>query len=179
MEDNVRLIEPTADYRSEYLEMTTEWRTAGEKLIPWVLRFDSSNFHTMLQELDRLKHDSHLEEGKVNCSTFWLVKQDRTMLGAVNIRHRLNASLLEIGGHIGYGIRPSARRQGYATALLHLALREARILGIDKVLITCDKDNIGSARTIINNGGTLDSEYIVNGVEIQRYWIQNEWNECC
>jgi len=83
----------------------------------------------------------------------------------------LNEQLLVVGGHIGYGIRPSERRKGNATKILSLALDKARELGIERALLTCDKDNIGSAQTIINNGGQLDSEDVVNDTEIQRYWI--------
>lgn len=78
-----------------------------------------------------------------------------------------------IGGHIGYGIRPSERRKGYATVLLNLALIKARELGIQRALVTCDRDNIGSAKTIMNNGGVLDSEDEVDGTIIQRYWVPN------
>ena len=106
-------------------------------------------------------------------SVFFLLDEDRNrLLGAVNIRHYLNEYLLQEGGHIGDGIRPSERRKGYATEMIRLALIECRKLGIDKVLIVCDKDNIGSAKSIINNGGVLENE-IVNsdGVIEQRYWI--------
>lgn len=89
-----------------------------------------------------------------------------------SIRHRLNEHLLRIGGHIGYGIRPSERNKGYATMQLALALDKAKEMGLTRVLLTCDKYNIGSAKTIINNGGILDSEDIIDGIEIQRYWIE-------
>jgi predicted acetyltransferase len=76
------------------------------------------------------------------------------------------------GGHIGAGIRPSERRKGYATAMISLALEECKKLGIKNVLITCDKSNIGSAKSIMNNGGVLES-IIINpkGIEVERYWI--------
>ncbi|WP_195575526.1 GNAT family N-acetyltransferase [Paenibacillus sp. 1001270B_150601_E10] len=174
MTETLSLVEPSNLYKADYLEMTSEWRSSGEKLIPWVLRFDSSNFQMMLDELHRLKHDQNLEEGKVNSSTYWLRSSNQKLLGAVNIRHRLNEALLSIGGHIGYGIRPTERKKGYSTELLRLALIEAKALGITKALVTCDKDNVGSARTIMNNGGVLSSEAIVDGVEIQRYWMDIE-----
>ena len=93
------------------------------------------------------------------------------MVGAVNIRHYLNESLLLNGGHIGDGVRPSERRKGIATKMIGLALRECRQLGIDKVLMVCDRDNIGSAKSIMNNGGILENEIEVDGVIEQRYWI--------
>ncbi|WP_458121621.1 GNAT family N-acetyltransferase [Paenibacillus sp. Z6-24] len=172
MINNLMLIEPSSQYKNEYLDMVTEWKSSGEKLIPWVLRFDNENFQIMIEELNHLRTDKNLEENKVNSSTFWLANQDRRLLGVVNIRHRLNHNLLHIGGHIGYGIRPSERQKGYATEMLRLALLEAKKLGMSRILVTCDKDNIGSAKTIINNGGILDSEEFVNDIEIQRYWIE-------
>ena len=92
-------------------------------------------------------------------------------MGAVNIRHSLNDYLLQYGGHIGDGIRPSERRKGYATGMIGLALEECRRLGIRKVLMVCDKDNIGSARSILKNGGVLENEVEEEGKLKQRYWI--------
>ena len=81
-------------------------------------------------------------------------------------------SLLQEGGHIGDGIRPSERRKGYATEMVRLALLECKKLGIRRVLMTCEKDNIGSAKSIIRNGGVLENEFINSDGEIeQRYWI--------
>ncbi|MBR2176691.1 MAG: GNAT family N-acetyltransferase, partial [Clostridia bacterium] len=92
--------------------------------------------------------------------------------GAVNIRHYLNDYLLKEGGHIGDGIRPSERRKGYATEMVRLALIECKKLGIDRVLMVCDKDNIGSAKSILKNGGVLEDEFLNEYGDIeQRYWI--------
>lgn len=79
---------------------------------------------------------------------------------------------LKTGGHIGDGIRPSERRKGYATAMIALALDECKKLGISRVLMCCDKDNVGSVRSIIKNGGVLENEVEGNGHIVQRYWIQ-------
>ena len=112
-------------------------------------------------------------DGRVPDSVFFLLDEDRNrLLGAVNIRHYLNEHLLREGGHIGDGIRPSERRKGYATEMIRLALIECKKLGINKVLMTCDKDNIGSAKSIINNGGILENEFVNSDGEVeQRYWI--------
>ena len=90
----------------------------------------------------------------------------------MNIRHYLNEALLRDGGHIGDGVRTSERRKGIATKMIGLALDECRKLGIDRVLMVCDKDNIGSAKSIINNGGVLENEIIDGEVIEQRYWIE-------
>jgi predicted acetyltransferase len=80
---------------------------------------------------------------------------------------------LNCGGHIGYGIRPSERRKGYATQILSLALEKTKVLGINKVLVVCDTNNIGSRKTIISNGGVPDKDYIEqDGNIISRFWIE-------
>ena len=89
----------------------------------------------------------------------------------MNIRHYLNEALLLKGGHIGDGVRPSERRKGVATKMIGLALQECKRLGINKVLMVCDKDNVGSSKSILNNGGVLENEVVVDGVTEQRYWI--------
>ena len=78
------------------------------------------------------------------------------------------------GGHIGDGIRPSERRKGYATQMVGLALEECKRIGIKKVLMVCDKDNIGSAKSITKNGGILENEQKEDGKVEQRYWIDLE-----
>jgi len=95
-------------------------------------------------------------------------------VGRVSIRHRLNDILLQVGGHIGYVVVPEFRRQGHATAILRLALHFAHDkLGHDRVLVTCDDDNIGSIKTIENNGGVLED--VVSGPGLdkpkRRYWF--------
>ena len=102
----------------------------------------------------------------VPSTTLWWVERDE-YLGRISIRHRLNDFLLEVGGHIGYDVRPSRRRQGHATAMLQAALPWARDLGIDPALVTCDDDNVGSIRVIEAAGGVLEDVRM----QKRRYWI--------
>jgi predicted acetyltransferase len=95
--------------------------------------------------------------GYVPDTELWWVEGDE-FLGRIGIRHRLTPMLLEMGGHIGYDVRPSARRRGHATEMLRQALRVANELGIDPALITCDFDNVGSRTVIERNGGVLEDE---------------------
>ena len=97
---------------------------------------------------------------------------DNHLIGMIDIRHRLNDYLLNFGGHIGYSIRKSERRQGYATEMLSLALKECEKLNINKVLVTCDKNNIGSTKTIQKNNGKLENEVSEGDSITQRYWIK-------
>jgi len=95
--------------------------------------------------------------GYVPSTELWWVEGDE-FLGRIGIRHRLTPALLEMGGHIGYDVRPSARRRGHATAMLRAALVLARGLGIGPALVTCDVDNLGSRAVIERNGGVLEDE---------------------
>ncbi len=92
---------------------------------------------------------------RVHCTYRW-IEQDGRLVGFLAIRHALNRFLFDVGGHIGYSVRPDARRRGVATAALAAGVEEARALGIDPVLVTCREDNEGSRRTIEANGGRLD-----------------------
>lgn len=94
----------------------------------------------------------------VPATTFLAVDADGKLIGMIDIRHRLNEGLLRFGGNIGYSVRPCCRRQGYATQMLALALEECRKMQMQKVLVTCNKENIGSAKTIQKNGGVLENE---------------------
>ena len=108
-------------------------------------------------------------------STFLFAFKGERIVGRVSIRHALNDFLLRVGGHIGYVVVPEFRRQGYATAILRLALQIAHEkLGLERVLLTCDDDNIGSVKTIENNGGVLED--VMRGPDLdrpkRRYWIE-------
>ena len=168
---STRLIEPSFEYKNGYIAMLDEWIKTEEKMVPFILRYSYSDFDLLLKEMEKLKLGIDLKPNTVSSSSYWFVTDKGEVIGAVNIRHRLNERLKQIGGHIGYGIRPSQRMKGNATELLRQALQIAKGMDIKQVLLTCDKDNIASAKTIINNGGLLDSEDIVDDVEIQRYLI--------
>lgn len=101
--------------------------------------------------------DAPRPEGHVPVTTLWYV-ENSTYLGRLIIRHALTPHLLEWGGHIGYNVRPSARRQGHATAILRSALPHAHRLGIEPVLLTCDSGNIASRKVIEHCGGVLEDE---------------------
>lgn len=114
-----------------------------------------------------------LAEGHVPSTTFWAVNESDGLVGMLRLRHRLNDALLHSGGHIGYYVRPAARRKGYATGMLRLALEEARALGIDRVLLTAYTSNTASVRVIENNGGVLEDvvPHPETGEPHGRYWI--------
>lgn len=165
----LKLVKAEERYRPHITEMLDEWSAAGEDIIPGsICRIDYCDFENYCKNLE-------IKEGHptlVPDSTYFCLDQERDiMVGAVNIRHYLTDTLLERGGHIGDGVRPTQRRRGIATKMIGLALEECKKLGIYKVLMVCNKENIGSAKSIINNGGVLENEIESEGNTVQRYWI--------
>lgn len=168
----LRLVKINDAYKEQLFDMMDEWTAMGEKIVPYAIR--KCDYHDFDNYIADLVGEETIElEGWVPATTFFCLDEERNIfVGAVNIRHYLNDSLLLNGGHIGDGVRPSERRKGIATAMIGLALEECRRLGINKVLMVCDKKNIGSAKSIQNNGGVLENEVIIDGVTEQRYWIE-------
>jgi predicted acetyltransferase len=173
MEEKVLLVKPNVSLEKEYLDFYQEWKASGEDMIPWVIEKDPTDFQGMVQFLLNNEKGINLPEGWVRDSTYWLVNESNRVLGAVNIRHSLTDRLFNCGGHIGYGIRPSERRKGYATKILGFSLGKTKELGIEKVLVVCDADNIASERTILKNGGKEDASFTEeNGHVVKRFWIE-------
>ncbi|MBD5547020.1 MAG: GNAT family N-acetyltransferase [Lachnospiraceae bacterium] len=172
---NIELVRLTSEYKEQLFEMLTEWKNDitvnHTDTSPW--KIWANDFHDFDNYLKNLDTKEETKNGWVPDTTLFCLDKDRNIfVGAVNIRHYLNDELLKTGGHIGDGIRPSERKKGYATAMIALALDECKKLGINKVLMCCNKNNIGSAKSIINNGGVLENEVEEDGHIEQRYWIQ-------
>ena len=126
----------------------------------------------VVESLDGWSRGVGIQEGWVPCTTrFWI--NDGVLQGVINIRHSLTPSLEEIGGHIGYCVAPTQRRQGVATSMLVATLPLCRELGITRALLTCDAENIASAKTIERCGGVLEREaWSERAQKLQRwYWI--------
>ncbi|QAT50603.1 GNAT family N-acetyltransferase [Caproiciproducens sp. NJN-50] len=167
---------PSLEQRNEYLSFAKDWADHEEEITPYSARLLGRSYEEWLAGTLRMEREA--PERFVCAHTFFLTDEAGKILGAVNIRHELNGELLKSGGHIGYGIRPSERRKGYAVRMLALALPIAEQLGIARALITCDKENIASARTILRNGGVLENELALDGRTVQRYWIGPRQSQC-
>ncbi len=111
--------------------------------------------------------------GGVPSSTYLAVRaSDNRIVGIIDLRHHIDHPILSVwGGHMGYSVRPSERRKGYAKEMLRLNLENCRARGMSKILITCSADNPASERTILANGGVFESEIDVDGDTVRRYWI--------
>ena len=171
------LVEPTVAVRESFLAAMQEFAAAGRAgdntmvgsdLAKWAGRWDTDDgFAVYVAAVLRDREEgAPRDPGWVPCTTLWWI-DGSVYLGRVAIRHRLTPALREHGGHIGYDVRWSARRQGNATAMLAAALPVAAGLGIDLALVTCDDTNVASRKVIEANGGVLEDQY---GVKLC-YWV--------
>jgi predicted acetyltransferase len=174
-----RLVPPTVAVRRSFVAAMAEFRAEGRggaddhTMVGGEIRAYGERWSTPqgFQEFvewlcAQALEDSPRPAHHVPATTLWWVDGDE-YLGRLAIRHRLTPALREIGGHIGYDVRPAARRRGHATAMLRDALPIARRLGIDRALVTCDAGNIASWKVIERNGGVLEDQR----EEIRRYWV--------
>ena len=170
-----RLVTPDVSLQESFLaamaEFAAEGRTGdgsglGRDLAEWTGRWESeAGFAAYVAERVAEKDRVIDEDWVLNTNLWWV--DDQGYIGRMSIRHELNEGLREIGGHIGYDVRRSRRREGHATAMLAAALPIARDLGIESALVTCDVDNTGSRVVIERNGGVLEDERQGK----LRYWV--------
>ena len=167
----MELVFPTIEHKNKAIDFKQEHFNYGEQSIHGGGGLSKIEIYEDWLEKIQLDINIIANEDKVPASVFFGVHNGK-IVGIIQIRHCLNDWLYKTYGNIGYGIRPTERRKGYATQMLALALIKCREFGMDKVLISCDKDNIASAKTILKNGGMLDNEFSDDdGMIIQRYWI--------
>src|SRR3989344_2894900 len=174
----MELILPSAEYKDSFIAAVREFQEDTEDSFRYEKYRGLSipklevGFDTFVErELSHTKGEN-LSQGYVPQTDYWLVDGGE-FIGRASIRHQLTEHLKEIGGHIGYDIRPSKRRQGYGNKILELALPKAKELGLQKALITCEVTNIASRKIIEKNGGVLENQVLnpETGVDKLRYWI--------
>ena len=170
----MRLIEPISEYSRQIQAYRKEFLDCGDSM-------DGTSHLRRMEDPEEWVHHCRLSkdpdivpEGSVPATQYIFVREeDNKIVGMLQFRHYFNAYLETYGGHIGYSVAPSERRKGYATLMLKLALPKCRELGLDRILITCIDNNIGSRKTILANGGVYESTVYEpdEKVNLERYWI--------
>ena len=164
----ITLVEPCGKYLESYTEAYDACMAAGGGSYGMTDAREVDIF----EKYDNYRRERNLKTDRVGSDYYWLVDEERAyFIGEITIRHRLNEALLLRGGHIGYVIRRNEWGKGYGTFMLELALEKAKLMGIERVLITCNENNIASARVMEKNGCTYgDTVTCSDGSRTKRYW---------
>jgi predicted acetyltransferase len=152
------LTTPSTIYENSYRTYIRE--LGNSERYPFPLDYPFDDFPALIDRLNKHSSGIDLPDGFVPNSTFWLLENNE-IVGVSNLRHEITEKLKVHGGHIGFGVRPTAQKRGIAKVLLRLTLEQAGRLGITEVYVNCLKDNVASSKTIVANGGKLDAEYFV------------------
>jgi predicted acetyltransferase len=170
--NRLKLVLPALNYKSEIMNYKREFIENGDRMYGAGRLKNAESFNKWHIAISNNLKEETVRKG-LSPETIYLATRidDGHLVGMISIRHHLNDFLLKFGGHIDYSVRKSERLKGYATEMLGLALKKCSKLSIKKVLITCDKDNIASAKAIINNGAILENEIHEKSKIFQRYWI--------
>lgn len=170
----IKLVTPTEQYLDQVWAYRQECLDAGSDMDGCGPLRSSKCPEQWLAEVRSYTDPTTVPEGLVLATQFLAVrKSDGKVVGMLQLRHYFNAYLEKYAGHIGYSVRPSERRKGYARETLRLALPFCKEIGLDRVLITCEPDNEGSRRTILANGGVYESTIHEpgEGIDLERYWV--------
>lgn len=169
------LVEPSLDYAQAFCAFAEEFHAVGSHWYMNELQLMHQDFPAYLKRLQQNARGEDLPHGWVPQDEYWLVDTiSGAVLGAIRLRHGLPPRLEKIDGQIGYNVRPGARNRGYATQMLSMLLEKMKAEGWQRVLVTCNADNLASARVIEKNGGQRENHVTEpnTGRLISRYWIE-------
>ena len=166
------LTDPSERYKDSYLEALQEFQAEGRHL-DLSLEDVAAHFGDFVQRLREQADRAKLKPGRVPNWVFWLI-DGNDYIGRLILRSEMNEYLRQMGGHIGYEIRPSHRRQGYGKLILKYGLERVKTFGLERVLLTCDEDILASRRIIESHGGMLENIIEVEQwpAKVCHYWIQ-------
>lgn len=171
------LKEPTMEEKEEIEKMALEFSEANDEYpfegVSDLKKVLEKSFEEFYNNLETNKHIDKIYPNFANQTTYVLIDENGHIYGMANLRHELKGKLFEIGGHVGYAIRPSERGKGYGTIQLGLLLQKMNEMGIENALITCRENNIGSKRTMEKFIGRSDTlvPSMYEGIMEYRYWI--------
>lgn len=168
----IKLVGPSLELKDAFLEMVTECMTI-DKINKEDFEQALEDFEGYVQKLRDYALGKNLPADWIPSNTYWLISRDNTVFGHSSLRHKLTPQLRTYGGHIGYLIRPTQRNKGYGKIICRLTIEKAKELALKRILITCDDDNIASARIIEGCGGVLEDKVTNEGhaVPTRRYWV--------
>jgi predicted acetyltransferase len=169
----IKLIKPTLEYAKDIMEYRQEFLDLEDSLDGCGSLRACPSAKEWISDLRMLENLDTCPKDKVCSDTYLGVRvSDNAIVGVIDFRHHINHPILGVwGGHIGYSVRPKERRKGYATEMLRQILLICRQHGLERVLVTCNEDNIASKKTITANGGIYEKTVKVDGVKKERYWI--------
>lgn len=137
--------------------------------------YDGYTFEEALDRCLKMEDEEYAKSvGRCQSRTFLLIREnDNKIVGTINVRWNLNEAMLRFGGHIGYGIRPTERRKGYNKINLYLGMLEAKKVGLEKVMLDCDVNNLGSDKSLKALGGKLERTEVdpSDGILTNVYWF--------